>query len=47
VIPEAFGYDPNIKPYPYDLARAKKLLAEAGYAKVGFDTTIGRHPAPY
>ena len=47
VISEAFGHDPNIKPYPYDPARAKRLLAEAGYAngfEVGFDTTIGRYP---
>jgi peptide/nickel transport system substrate-binding protein len=31
VNPMAFGYDPNLKPYTQDLARAKKLLAEAGY----------------
>ncbi len=31
VNPMAFGFDPNIKPYKQDLARAKKLLAEAGF----------------
>ncbi|MEK7232887.1 MAG: ABC transporter substrate-binding protein [Elusimicrobiota bacterium] len=27
------GHDPALKPYPYDLAMAKRLLREAGYAK--------------
>lgn len=34
-----FGYDANIKPNSYDPEKAKKLLAEAGYAK-GFDLTL-------
>jgi len=33
------GYDKTLKPTPYDLEAAKKLLAEAGYPK-GFSTTM-------
>jgi peptide/nickel transport system substrate-binding protein len=42
-----FGYDPKIKPFPHDPARAKKLLAEAGYPN-GIDLVLnspnGRYP---
>jgi len=34
--PLAFGYDPNVKPYPYDPEKAKQLLADAGYPN-GFE----------
>jgi len=31
VNPRNFGYDPTIKPYPYDPAAAQRLLSDAGY----------------
>ncbi|MBL8629953.1 MAG: ABC transporter substrate-binding protein [Rhodospirillaceae bacterium] len=35
----AVGYDPGIKPYPYDVAKAKALLKEAGFAN-GFPLRV-------
>ena len=31
-LPSGFGFDPGVKPYPYDPARARALLKQAGYA---------------
>ena len=36
--PAWLGYDPGVKPFAYDPAKAKALLAEAGFPN-GFDTT--------
>jgi peptide/nickel transport system substrate-binding protein len=44
VNPMKFGYDPSIKPVPYDPAKSKQLLAEAGVApgtKLEFMTYSG------
>lgn len=44
--PEYFGHNPELKPYPFDLKKARELLAKGGYPdgfEVEFDSSSGRY----
>ncbi|SFU79156.1 ABC transporter substrate-binding protein [Alicyclobacillus macrosporangiidus] len=43
--PKNWAYDSSIQDYPVDIAKAKQLLAEAGYPN-GFDTELWAMPIP-
>lgn len=45
VHPKVFGYDPGVAPLAHDPARARKLLAEAGFAD-GFELELGHGQLP-
>jgi peptide/nickel transport system substrate-binding protein len=44
--PDTYGYNPNLKAYPYDVDKAKQLLSQAGYPTgfdIKFDGSVGRY----
>jgi peptide/nickel transport system substrate-binding protein len=43
--PSIWGYNDSIEDYPYDLAKAKQLLADAGYPD-GFEMDLWAMPVP-
>ncbi len=45
VHPVVFGYDPTLRPVPYDPAEARRLLGEAGFAQ-GFEVALGHGYIP-
>jgi peptide/nickel transport system substrate-binding protein len=44
-VPSSPAWDPNVKPFPYDPAMAKQLLAQAGYPN-GFKLPVGIEYTP-
>src|SRR5262249_22103207 len=47
ISPTTFGFNPDLKPLPYDPARARRLLAEAGFLNgidIALDASYGKYP---
>lgn len=40
-LPEMYGYNPDIDPYPYDKQRAEELVEESGYGGVELELSFG------
>jgi peptide/nickel transport system substrate-binding protein len=47
VSPMAFGYNPNIKPFPYDPEKATELLEEAGWKDTNNDKILEKDGQPF
>ncbi|HKK00874.1 MAG TPA: peptide-binding protein [Desulfuromonadales bacterium] len=45
--PDTWVYDPNVKRYPYDPAKARKLLAEAGWRDTNGDGILEKDGKPF
>ena len=45
--PGTWAYNPSVKTYPYDMDKARALLAEAGWTKNADGVLVNRHGQPF